>query len=155
MTPGLANGPPFPKNATKGAVVAVASLDKPSVPVFVGVCEIDVAGLGEVYGMKGHAVRGVQWEGDELWSWSVDGRPGQQAPDHLDGWLEDVEGAEQALREIDLEEGENSSAQPESQGGVSLNEAGEDEQESEPEDEEKEPTTKGESAYYTDCQLSY
>ncbi|KKY28727.1 putative translation machinery-associated protein [Diplodia seriata] len=42
MTPGLQNGPPFPQKAKKGAVVAVASLENPTVPVAVGVCEIDV-----------------------------------------------------------------------------------------------------------------
>lgn len=35
MIPGLAGGPPFPEKAKKGAIVAVASTDRPSVPVAV------------------------------------------------------------------------------------------------------------------------
>ena len=147
MTPGLANGPPFPQKATKGAVVAVASLNKPSVPTFVGVCEVDVASLGEVQGMKGHAVRGVQWEGDELWAWSVNGRPGQRSPDHLDGWLDEVQEVDEALGELEL--GEENVSDDEAPGGVSLGEGGEGEQVLEPEIEEKEPTTKGKGAYVT------
>ncbi|CAG8427445.1 unnamed protein product [Penicillium salamii] len=89
MTPGLANEPPFPQRAVKGAVVAVASVDKHSVPVFVGICEIDVSVLGEVQGTKGQAVRGLHWEGDELWTWSSASRPGRPSPDYLEGWDED------------------------------------------------------------------
>ncbi|KAL1955760.1 hypothetical protein VTO42DRAFT_8080 [Malbranchea cinnamomea] len=140
MTPGLANGPPFPEKATKGSVVAVASLERPSVPLFVGICEIDVSSLEKVQGMKGHAVRGVQWEGDELWSWSADGRPGGQPPEHLDGWLKEPKNIEQAVEELGLEERENVAHEPveEHEGGVSLVE----ENEPVPEIEEKEPTTK-------------
>ena len=47
MTSGLA-GPPFPSGEVKGALVAVASLEKPSVPMVVGICGIDVAALQEV-----------------------------------------------------------------------------------------------------------
>ncbi|EOD52216.1 putative rna binding protein ligatin protein [Neofusicoccum parvum UCRNP2] len=56
MTPGLQNGPPFPQKAKKGAVVAVASLESPTVPVTVGVCEIDVSALQQVQGARGHAL---------------------------------------------------------------------------------------------------
>ncbi|QGA17821.1 hypothetical protein EYB26_005497 [Talaromyces marneffei] len=105
MTPGLANGPPFPSNAVKGAAVTVASLDNPTVPVFVGVCEIDVSGLGEVQGTKGHAVRGLHWEGDELWSWSSSSRPGQPAPEYLEGWdKEKIQDVEDAVAELTLKE---------------------------------------------------
>ncbi|KAG0154896.1 hypothetical protein PDIDSM_468 [Penicillium digitatum] len=89
MTPGLANEPPFPERAIKGAVVAVASLDRHTVPLFVGICEIDVSALGEVQGTKGHAVRGLHWEGDELWAWSSASLPGRPAPEYLEGWDED------------------------------------------------------------------
>lgn len=91
MTPGLQNGPPFPAKAKKGAIVAVASLENPSVPVTVGRCEIDVSALGSTQGTRGHAVQTMHWAGDEIWSYSTSNKPGQSPPDHLDGWLpEDV-----------------------------------------------------------------
>ena len=91
MTPGIQRGPPFPSKATKGAVVAIASLEKPSVPEVVGVCEIDVAALQNVQGAKGHAVRGEHWLGDELWAWSQNGIQGRNAPDDIKGWDMDNE----------------------------------------------------------------
>ena len=86
MTPGLARGPPFPQKAKKGAVVAVASLENLSVPLVVGVCEIDIAVLQKVQGARGHAVRSEHWDGDELWAWSTTGKPGDIAPQHIEGW---------------------------------------------------------------------
>ncbi|KAL2036791.1 hypothetical protein N7G274_010449 [Stereocaulon virgatum] len=86
MTPGLQRGPPFPTKATRNAIVAVASLEKPSVPIVIGICEIDVAALKQVQGAKGHAVRGEHWDGDELWAWSSGGKPGTHAPDEISGW---------------------------------------------------------------------
>ncbi|KAL9598166.1 MAG: hypothetical protein Q9219_004663 [cf. Caloplaca sp. 3 TL-2023] len=86
MTPGLARGPPFPSKATSGSVVAVASLEKPSVPVVVGVCKIDVASLREVRGAKGHAIQGMHWEGDEIWAWSQTGGGGGGSPVTLEAW---------------------------------------------------------------------
>lgn len=138
MTPGLANEPPFPERAIKGAVVAVAGLDRHTVPLFVGICEIDVSALGEVQGTKGHAVRGLHWEGDELWAWSSSSRPGRPAPEYLKGW--DVEAGD--AEEVD-----------EAIGGLTLEEKSEDAKEisdeapvadeEEPIVQEKEPTTKG------------
>ncbi|KAJ5753026.1 hypothetical protein N7520_009943 [Penicillium odoratum] len=105
MTPGLANEPPFPQQAVQGAVVAVAGLNKHSVPLFVGLCEIDVSALGEVQGTKGVAVRGLHWEGDELWAWSSSSRPGRPAPEYLEGWDEEVEDkVEKAVADLTLEE---------------------------------------------------
>lgn len=86
MTPGLQRGPPFPPKATKGAVVAIASLEAPTVPMVVGTCEIDVSALGRVQGMKGHAVSTFHWAGDELWAWSSTGKLGSEPPAALDGW---------------------------------------------------------------------
>ncbi|KAL4768542.1 hypothetical protein BDW60DRAFT_210835 [Aspergillus nidulans var. acristatus] len=108
MTPGLANEPPFDERAVKGAVVAVASLDRVTVPLFVGICEIDVSALGEVQGTKGHAVRGIHWEGDELWAWSPSSRPGVPAPEYLERW-DDVEeereaGIEERIEGLELED---------------------------------------------------
>ncbi|KAJ5491150.1 hypothetical protein N7539_002717 [Penicillium diatomitis] len=114
MTPGLANEPPFPERAVKGAVVAVAGLDSHSVPRFVGVCEIDVAALKEVQGAKGHAVRGLHWEGDELWAWSPSSRPGCPAPEYLKGWDEgasDTEELNAAAEGLGLDETAEESAE--------------------------------------------
>lgn len=108
MTPGLANEPPFPAKAVKDSVVAVASCDKHTVPAFVGVCEIDVSALGEVQGTKGHAVRGLHWEGDELWAWSSTSRPGRPAPEYIEGWdEEEIDEVEQGVGELTLDEKED------------------------------------------------
>ncbi len=86
MTPGLARGPPFPPAATKNSIVAIASLERPSVPRVVGVCEIDVSSLEQVQGAKGHAVRGYHWDGDEIWAWGQSGKSGSDAPLLIEGW---------------------------------------------------------------------
>ena len=117
MTPGLARGPPFPEAAIKDAVVAIASLENPSVPMVVGVCEIDITALGRVQGVKGHAVRTVHWDGDELWSWSPGGKPGSEPPDHIDGWDDGQYSLEQNVAGLDLEESETE----QDQGGVFVN----------------------------------
>ncbi|KAL2830933.1 hypothetical protein BJY01DRAFT_226901 [Aspergillus pseudoustus] len=143
MTPGLANEPPFPERAVKGAVVAVSSLDRKTVPLFVGICEIDVSALGEVQGSKGHAVRGIQWEGDELWGWSPSSRPGVAASEYIQEWDEE-EVAEEAetgeigegVQALSLED-EGQEAEETPTGGPAEEEAAE-----EPVVEEREPTTK-------------
>jgi translation initiation factor 2D len=86
MTPGLAHGPPFPSGATKNSIVAIASLERPSVPRVVGLCEIDVSSLQQVQGAKGHAVRGYHWDGDEIWAWGQGGKSGSDAPNQIEGW---------------------------------------------------------------------
>lgn len=85
MIPGLA-GPPFPSKATRGSIVAVASLENYTVPVVVGTCVIDVSSLQQTQGAKGHAVETLHWAGDELWDWSTTGRPGSVIPEELEGW---------------------------------------------------------------------
>ncbi|KAJ5578114.1 uncharacterized protein N7459_007078 [Penicillium hispanicum] len=133
MTPGLANDPPFPERAVKDSVVAVASLDRETVPLFVGICEIDISKLGEVQGTKGHAVRGLHWEGDELWAWSSSSRPGRPAPEYLEGWDdEETEEIEEAVGELTLEGKEDVDVTPAEEPGAV----------EEPVEEEKEPTTK-------------
>lgn len=91
MTPGLQRGPPFPKKATKGAVVAIASLEAPTVPMAVGTCLIDVSSLGSTQGMKGHAVETFHWAGDELWAWSAGNKPGRDPPALIEAWDEQEE----------------------------------------------------------------
>jgi translation initiation factor 2D len=66
MIPGLI-GPPFPAEAKVGALVAIASSQKPTVPVAVGVCEVDVGALEKAVGEKGRAVRVLHWVGDEVY----------------------------------------------------------------------------------------
>ena len=157
MTPGLARGPPFPSKATKGAVVAIASLEKPSVPMVVGVCEIDVSTLQEVQGAKGHAVRGEHWDGDEIWAWSTSGKSGASAPDEIIGWDTDNARAElsEGVGQLAVDDHEEDA----DEGGVPLEHKVEDTQKVEPHNEhvegedpqsyakpdetEKELTTKG------------
>jgi translation initiation factor 2D len=118
MTPGLAGGPPFPAKAKKGAVVAVASAQSPTVPLMVGVCEVDVSALGRVQGAKGHAVQNIHWSGDELWSWSATGNSGREAPSQLAGWFEDedeVEDLKAQTAALDLQDDED-----DMDGGVPL-----------------------------------
>lgn len=91
MTPGLAGGPPFPEKASKGSVVAIASTDSPSVPLAVGICEIDVAGLQQVRGAKGMAVENLHWAGDELWNYNQNGKAGVPPPKEIDGWLRNAD----------------------------------------------------------------
>ncbi|KAI9815777.1 MAG: hypothetical protein M1827_002173 [Pycnora praestabilis] len=117
MTPGLARGPPFPANAIKNAIVAIATLENPSVPMAVGVCDIDVSALKAVQGEKGRAVRSMHWDGDELWAWNTGGKPGGTAPEHIDGWLEDITDLGRSVRQVDLDEDVEDSQED---GGVVL-----------------------------------
>lgn len=140
MKPGIADDPPFPERAVKGAVVAVAGLDRHTVPLFVGICEIDISALGVVQGTKGHAVRGLHWEGDELWAWSSSSRPGRPAPEYLEGWDDDeIDGAEEAIEGLTLEE--KAGFPPSDNPADVLDEASEAVEE--PAVEVQEPTTKG------------
>ncbi len=164
MTPGLARGPPFPSKATNDSIVAIASLEKPSVPMVVGVCVIDVVSLQRVQGAKGPAVRGEHWDGDEIWAWSQGGKLGGNSPDHIDGW--DVVETEQLDQEVNdlsidsLEDGteggvslDNGATQQPTDNNYNGNVAGE---EGLPYEEvpieDKELTTKG-SALVTECPL--
>jgi translation initiation factor 2D len=114
MIPGLA-GPPFPPGAKKGATVAIASTDSPSVPVAVGICEIDVSQLQQVQGAKGHAVRIGHWVGDELWAWSASGKPGGVPPESIPGWLlDDEEEIAKGVENLDIHDED---------GGVAINQA--------------------------------
>lgn len=117
MTPGLTHGPPFPAKATKGATVAVASIQKPSVPQWVGVCEIDVASLQQVQGAKGHAVRGQHWAGDEIWAWSPSGKAGEASPEQIDGWdvSKDASSIQSGVENLAIDDPEDNEV-----GGVSL-----------------------------------
>ena len=118
MIPGLVGGPPFPEKAKKGAMVAIAGHDSPSVPMAVGTCEVDVSALQQVRGEKGHAVQNVHWSGDEIWAWSASGNPGVAPPEHIAGWIkQDSEMAElqQQTEDLDIEE-----ADSDQEGGVPL-----------------------------------
>lgn len=130
MTPGLA-GPPFPPGATKGAVVAVASLDHASVPVAVGTCEIDISALQETRGAKGHAVKSIHWAGDDLWDWSTSGKSGVSPPHELEGWISGEASISASLQnqslnddhdEEDADEGGVSLVEPDTKNGLSSRE---------------------------------
>lgn len=151
MTPGLARGPPFPSKARKNSIVAIASIEKPSVPRVVGECDIDVASLRQVQGAKGRAVRGHHWEGDEIWAWSQGGKPGGEAPHTIDGWDLEAESEELNERVNDLSMGEQDDdggvlLDPQADlapKGTSRNEFLEGEDAEEAKAPEKEMTTKG------------
>lgn len=134
MIPGLAHGPPFPAGATRSAVVGVAGEDG-DVPVWVGVCELDVSSLGKVQGMKGRAAVGIQWVGDELWSWAADGSGGGKVPDRINGWGENSIKEEGVVETGDEENGKDGVEF----GGGDEEEKGEEEGETE--EEVTEPTT--------------
>lgn len=133
MTPGLVRGPPFPAKAKKGTIVAVASVQNPSVPKWVGFCEIDVSSLQQVQGAKGHAVRGRHWEGDEIWAWSASGKSGTAAPEHIDGWDDDDNSAAISLPvgKLTIEDDDDD----DSAGGVFVNEETEEKSSKEPRNE--------------------
>ena len=129
MTPGLTFGPPFPAKATKGAVVAIADYENPSVPVVVGECEIDIASLATVKGSKGHAVKNLHWHKDDIWAWSQTNRPGTDPPEFLHGWFKDqdvrdegVEATKKAVQSLEIERKEEEEEEEEDKvdGGVSL-----------------------------------
>jgi hypothetical protein len=64
--------------AIQGATAAVASIEKPTVPLVVGICEI-------LPTLKTSAARVVHWMEDELWVWSAP-RSGRPALEYLEGW---------------------------------------------------------------------
>ncbi|OAP65718.1 hypothetical protein AYL99_01690 [Fonsecaea erecta] len=122
MTPGLVGGPPWPEAAKPGSVVAVAGLKKPTVPLWVGTCKIDISSLGKVQGAKGAAVEGVHWEGDEIWSWSQFGSGGRAAPETIDGWDFPAGDIQDGVERLDLEESDDDDDVQE-EGGVTLDTA--------------------------------
>lgn len=126
MTPGLA-GPPFPSRATRGAVVAVASLEKPTVPMVVGVCEIDISSLQKTQGAKGHAVKGQHWAGDEIWAWNQTGKSGGEAPEAIEGWDMHEGGMHAGVKDLSIDDSED-----DSHGGVSVTLTDSQQQEDEP-----------------------
>lgn len=154
MTPGLA-GPPFPAGAKLGAVVAIASLENPSVPVAIGICTIDISTLQSARGAKGHAVEILHWAGDEVWDWSTSGKSGLTPPENLEGWIDEsadnLAGDAENLKinDDEVEEGGVALPQADSQASQRNNGnpyvSGEDIVEVVDMDEEKDMTTEGTS----------
>ena len=124
-------------------------------PVWVGVCEIDVSTLGNVHGVKGKAVEGLHWAGDQVWSWSL-GREdvssgGREVPQSLQGWGQELAEEALATKVANLDLADDKEDAREDGGGVSLRQAtdeqhilstnGIDAPTSEHEEKEQEPTT--------------
>ncbi|RPB02651.1 hypothetical protein L873DRAFT_1826672 [Choiromyces venosus 120613-1] len=89
MIPGLVG--PFPEEAKVGRIVGIASVERPGVPVAVGVCEVDVCALERVAGEKGKAVRVLHWVGDEIWKLGGGGVIPERLGGDDDDELEDLE----------------------------------------------------------------
>lgn len=118
MIPGLvkARGSKWDQRAIKGSIVAVAGMTKDTVPVWVGTCEIDISQLGDenFRSQKGIAVKGLHWEGDEIWNWAtVSGAGGRGGPATVDGWRGLAAGMDSAMGDLTLSEAEEN-------GGASL-----------------------------------
>ncbi|KAK9323479.1 hypothetical protein V1517DRAFT_289326 [Lipomyces orientalis] len=64
MLPGLI--PPFPLTLKTGSIVAIASAERPTVPLAVGICNIDLGSITRVQGQHGKAILIIQCYGDEL-----------------------------------------------------------------------------------------
>ncbi|KAF5227438.1 hypothetical protein FAUST_11774, partial [Fusarium austroamericanum] len=114
MVPGLvkAKGSAWDKRATTGAVVAVAGLQNPTVPIWVGTCQIDVQNLpDDLQGQKGVAVKALHWAGDECWSWKSLGSGGIDPPSNLEGWIGLDAGLASQLGKVLLED-ESKAAEP-------------------------------------------
>lgn len=79
--------------------MAIASSESPTVPLVVGICEINVSGLARVVGEKGKAVRVVHWVGDEIFN---NGGAGGKIPEGLE-WGAKVDEAAKELEGISLE----------------------------------------------------
>ncbi|KAK6863484.1 hypothetical protein PG995_000012 [Apiospora arundinis] len=109
MIPGLvkSRGAAWDARAKKGAVVAVAGLQKDTVPMWVGTCDVEVCKLGnDLRGQKGVAVKGLHWAGDEVWSWRPLGSGGREAPEALEGWQGLTEDMTGAIKDMKLEDEE-------------------------------------------------
>lgn len=122
MIPGLikAKGSPWDARAKAGTIVTVAGMQKDTVPMWVGTCEVDVCKLGDdLRGQKGVAVKGLHWAGDELWGWRTVGSGGRDAPSSVEGWPGLAEGASKDIGDITLEDDDGQQAD----GGASLDKA--------------------------------
>ena len=81
MAPGLI-GPPFSTRAMKGCLVAVGDYQSPTVPIAVGILEMDLSEIQDVRDVKGKAVKILHWVDDELWKLGGDGG---NIPDNIEG----------------------------------------------------------------------
>lgn len=121
MIPGLfkARGSKWDHRATKGSVVAVAGMTRDTVPVWVGTCEVDISQFGDDFrNQKGIAVKGIHWEGDEIWNWAtVSGAGGKASPASLDRWKGLGNGVDHDLENLTLGDADE---EGEEDGGVAL-----------------------------------
>lgn len=141
MIPGLIKAPSaeWDSRAKIGSAVAVAGMQKDTVPLWIGTCQVDICNLPpSVRGQKGVAVKALHWAGDEVWSWRPLGSGGQAPPESIEGWpgltAQLVEGVEQLSVE-DNDDGQ------EADDGAPVEEPPKDDRET-AEEVEYEPTTK-------------
>lgn len=116
MIPGLvkARGTKWDQRATRGSIVAVAGMTRDTVPVWVGTCEVDISQFGDDFrSQKGIAVKGLHWEGDEIWNWAtVSGAGGKAAPAGLDGWKGLGTGVDSAMGSLTLGDADDDGGVP-------------------------------------------
>ncbi|RSL98984.1 hypothetical protein CEP52_009973 [Fusarium oligoseptatum] len=148
MIPGLIKAPSaeWDSRAITGSVVAVAGMQKDTVPLWIGTCQVDICKLPpSVRGQKGVAVKALHWAGDECWSWRPLGSGGQAPPESLDGWPGLTAGAAEGIQQMSLEDNEDDGHEADNGAPVenSAHEEGSPKDDKDAaEEEEYEPTTK-------------
>jgi translation initiation factor 2D len=123
MIPGLVKprSAPWDTRARAGAIVAVAGLQRDTVPMWVGTCEVDVCSLGhDLRGQKGVAVKGLHWAGDELWSWRSVGSGGRDAPSSVEGWPGLTEDVSKDIGNMTLDDDDDQKGDEQAEGGAAL-----------------------------------
>lgn len=69
------------------SLVAISSLDAPTVPLAVGVCVSDLKKLRSGQQAKGKAVDVLHFCRDHLWDWSTSGKSGRDSPEDIPAWI--------------------------------------------------------------------
>ncbi|KAL2678723.1 hypothetical protein Neosp_009474 [[Neocosmospora] mangrovei] len=148
MIPGLIKAPSaeWDSRAKTGSVVAVAGMQKDTVPLWIGTCQVDICNLPpSVRGQKGVAVKALHWAGDEVWSWRPLGSGGQAPPESIEGWPGLTAQLAEEVQQLSVEDLENDGQEADTgapaNGSVDVEETPKDNMET-AEEVEYEPTTK-------------